>query len=53
MQYDSITKNKWIYYDYIQGTLNDLTHPICSNFITFSLNTKQLLAQHIPLLRYT
>lgn len=29
------------------------THPICSNFITFSLNTEQLLAQHIPLLGYT
>jgi hypothetical protein len=29
------------------------THPIFSNFITFSLNTKQLIAQHIPLLDYT
>lgn len=29
------------------------THPICSNFITFSQNTKQLLAQHILLLGYT
>jgi hypothetical protein len=26
---------------------------ICSNFIIFRLNTKQLLAQHIPLLGYT
>jgi len=29
------------------------TYPICSHFITFSLNTKQLLAQHTPLLGYT
>jgi hypothetical protein len=28
------------------------THLICSNFITFKLNTKQLSAQHIPLLGY-
>jgi hypothetical protein len=29
------------------------THLICSNFINFTLNIKQLLAQHIPLLCYT
>ena len=29
------------------------THPICSNFITFILNTVQLLAQQNPLLGYT
>jgi hypothetical protein len=29
------------------------THLICSNFINFRLNIKQLLAQHISLLGYT
>jgi hypothetical protein len=29
------------------------THLICSNFITFNLNTKQLPAQNIALLGYT
>ena len=28
------------------------THLICRNFIIFTRNTKQLLAQHIPLLGY-
>jgi len=29
------------------------THLICKNYIIFSLNAKELLAQHIPLLRNT
>jgi hypothetical protein len=29
------------------------TQPMCSNFITFRLNMKQLLAQHIPVQSYT
>ena len=29
------------------------THLICSNFSIFRLNTKQQLAQHIPLVGYT
>ena len=29
------------------------THLMCSNVIIFRLHTKQLLAQHIPLLGYT
>ena len=54
MKYGSIKKKKKrftmiIYKEYEMVW----THPICNNFITFSLNTKQLLAQHIPLLGYT
>jgi len=53
MKYGSITKNKQIHYDYIQGAWNDLDSPHLQQFFTFSLNTKQLAAQHTPLLGYT
>jgi hypothetical protein len=50
MKYGSITKNKQIHYDYIQGAWNDLDSPHLQQFFTFSLNTKQLAAQRTPLL---